>query len=280
MTHALTLLRRTAVVIATTLVVLGAEAWARPLQAQFTIDNLELHFRPDGSGAMIAVIPVRSSVDSTQQLQITLQDWDRDSIGGNQFAEFGKHPSSCSGKLEVFPLSLQLGARATEFVRVTYTGRALPDPGCWGAVMFERVRPPAPQRQGASVSINIITGVKVYVHATGARAEAEVISADVEAFWRKNVDAPNDSTFVRQAAIRVANTGNAHLRIRTTMEIRDQATQLVAVTRGPEAYVTPSAFRDVLIPITGIAPGRYVAVVLLDFGASEILAAQVEFEIP
>lgn len=280
MTHASSLLLRACVVIATTLATLGAEAWARPLQAQFTIDNLELHFRPDGSGAMTTVIPIRSSVDSVQQVQITLQDWDRDSIGGNKFAEYGSHPKSCTGKLEVFPRTLQLGPRATEFVRVTYTGRELPDPGCWGAVMLERVRPPEPQRQGASVSINLITGVKVYVHATGARAEAEVISADVETFWRKNPDAPSDSTFVRQAAVRVANVGSAHLRIRTTMEIRDQATQLVATTRGPEAYVTPSAFRDVLIPIAGLQPGRYVAVVLLDYGATEILAAQVEFEIP
>ena len=49
----------------------------------------------------------------------------------------------------------------------------------------------------------------------------------------------------------------------------------------PESYITPGAFRDVLVRVpTTLAAGRYVAIALLDYGGAEIKAAQVEFEIP
>lgn len=257
----------------------GIGAGARPVAAQFTIDELELHFTPDGSGALTGVIPLHSVIDSAQQVQVTIRDWERDSLGNNRFLEYGANPRSCQGKLEVFPLTLQLAPRATEYIRVTYTGRDLPDPGCWSVVLTERVRPPAQQVQGASVSLTVVTGVKVYVHATAATASGDVVSADVEAGWTR-ADAARDSVFVRQVALRFANTGTAHLRVRSTLEIRDETTQLVERIVGPEAYITPDAFRDILIRLPALRRGRYVGVVLLDYGAEEITAAQVEFEIP
>lgn len=254
-------------------------AVTRPVAAQFAIDELEMHFAPDGSGAMTKVIPIRSSSDSTQQVRVTVRDWLRDSLGGNAFLEYGSQTASCQGRLEVFPLTLQLGPQATEYVRVTYTGTAAADPGCWAVVLTETVRPPTAREQGAAVSISTVMGVKVYVHASGATAEGSVISADVEAFWEPRPTTA-DSVFVRDVAVRFANTGTAHLRVRSSVEIRNEATQIVARLDGPEAYITPEAFRDILIRLPTLARGRYVAVILLDYGAEEITAAQVEFEVP
>lgn len=251
----------------------------RPVAAQFAIDELEMHFVPDASGAMTKVIPIRSSSDSLQQVRITVRDWQRDSIGGNAFLEYGSHRATCEGRLEVFPLTFQLAPNATEFVRVTYTGTAAVDPGCWALVLTETVRPPSNREQGAAVSITTVMGVKVYVHASGARADGAVISADVEEYWQAR-PTTSDSVFVRDVAVRFANTGTAHLRVRSSLEIRNEATQIVARLEGPEAYITPEAFRDILIRLPDLARGRYVAVILLDYGAEEITAAQVEFEVP
>lgn len=257
-------------------VVLGV---ARPVSAQFAIDELEMHFVPVGSGAMTKVIPLRSSSDSTQQVRITVRDWQRDSLGGNAFLDFGSHRATCRGRLDVFPLTLQLGPQATEFVRVTYTGTTAADPGCWAVVLTETVRPPAAREQGAAVSISTVMGVKIYVHTPGAVAEGAVVSADVEAFWEPRPTTA-DSAFVRDVAVRFANTGSAHLRVRSSVEIRNETTQIVARLDGPEAYITPAAFRDILIRLPNLARGRYAAVILLDYGAEEITAAQVEFEVP
>ncbi len=279
MSHAFPIPSLARLLVLSVLALAGIGAGARPVAAQFTIDELELHFTPDGSGALTGVIPLHSVIDSTQQVQVTLRDWERDSLGNNRFLDYGSHSRSCQGKLDVFPLTLQLGPKATEYIRVTYTGRGLPDAGCWSVILAERVRPPATQVQGASVSLTVVTGVKVYVHATGAMASGDVVSADVEEGWER-ASAAGDSTFRRQVAIRFANTGSAHLRVRSTLEIRDETTQLVERIVGPEAYITPDAFRDILIRLPALRPGRFVGVVLLDYGAEEITAAQVEFEIP
>lgn len=265
------------------LAVAASGGWSRPLSAQFTIDELELHFAPDGSGTLTGVIPIHSSLDSLQQLRIVLNDWERDSTGANKFVELGTLPSSCRGRIEVFPATVQLAPRGTEFVRVTYTGRGLPDPGCWSAVSVERVRPPSELPQGPSVTLALVMAVKVYVHATGATASGDVISADVEDIWVRqpaNAAGVVDSVPARQVAVRFANSGSAHLRVKTTLEIRTQTTQLVERAEGPEAYITPGNFRDILIRLPSLRPGRYAAIVLLDYGAEEITAAQVEFEVP
>lgn len=276
--------RRSLRIFAMLAVTLGAlGGWSRALSAQFTIDELELHFTPDGSGSMTGVIPIHSSLDSLQQLRIVLNDWERDSTGANRFVEHGSLPSSCKGRIEVFPATVQLAPRATEFVRVTFTGRQLPDPGCWSAVSVERVRPPTELPEGPSVTLSLVIAVKVYVHATGASANGEVVSADVEDIWIRRppvgTGAP-DSVPGRQVAVRFANTGTSHLRVKTTLEVRTQTTELVQRIDGPEAYITPGNFRDILIQLPALQPGRYAAIVLLDYGAEEITAAQVEFEVP
>lgn len=251
---------------------------ARSVAAQYAIDELEIHLTPRAPGTWTRLIPLRSSSDSVQQVRVTVRDWMRDSAGSNMTLEYGAHAATCGDRLEVFPLSLQLPPRGVEYVRVTYTSPAEQDPGCWAIVLTETVRPPAQRSGGAGVTITTVLGVKVYVHNAVAKADGAVVSADVEEFFERRP--PGDSAFVRQLAVRFANTGTAHLKVATSVEIRDEATQLVAQIPGPEAYITPDAFRDILVRVPTLPKGRYVAVVLLDFGGDEITAAQIDFEVP
>lgn len=250
---------------------------ARPLAAQFAIDELEMHFTPQGV-ATTRLIPIRSASDSVQQIAITVADWYRDSLGGNRMVDFGSTPSSCADRLDVFPRSLQLAPGATEFVRVTLQPGPAVDPGCWSIVLAEAVRPPAPATQRAQVSITTVLGVKIYAHASESRPSGEIISADLEHYYR--LTSPRDSTLMRRLAVRFASTGTAHLRVKTSAEIRDESARVAATLPGPEAYITPDGFRDILFDLPELPAGRYVAVVSLDFGGPEILAAQVEFELP
>ena len=259
-------------------VVVGAGA----LQAQFTIENLELHVPSGTRGAFTQLIPLRSEIDEVQQVRVWLGDWSRDSLGGNQILEYGSTPRSCGGRISIFPSTLQLGPRATDYVRVTYDAPAAADSGCWAIVLSETVRSPRQieAERSTSITINTIVGVKVYVHAADAKAQAEVISADVEAFW-KPMDPPSrDSTLERQIAVRLANTGTAHLIVKSQVELRDESSAVIDRLKVDDAYITPDAWRDILVRLPRLPRGRYSAVVLLDYGADEISAAQVEFEIP
>lgn len=258
-------------------------AGARPVSAQFTIEQLEMHITAGGGQPTTQLIPIRSEIDSVQQVRLWLNDWMRDSLGSNLMVDYGTSPSSCGDRLSIFPLTLQLSARATEYIRVTYEPRGAADPGCWGIVLSETVRPPRPASEGRSTSVDITTvvGVKVYVHALNARADGMIVDTDVLGHWEHASRAPvPDSTFVRDAVVRFENTGTAHLRVKSSLEIRDESTRIVERVVGPEAYITPGAFRDIVIRLPALRTGRYVAVVLLDYGADEITAAQLDVEVP
>lgn len=260
-------------------VCLGLAVPSQSAWAQFSVTELEVHLRPNGRGPVTGVIPVESTLDTLQQLRLVMMDWKRDSAGSNIFEPLGTLPGSCAGRLELFPATVQLRPGTTEFVRVTYTGPGLPDPGCWAAVTFERVQPPSVLPDGPSITVSLLVAAKVYVHASDAVAAGEVVSADVENVWLPNPPS-RDSVQARQIALRFANTGTAHLRVKSTLEVRSQSTALLGQQEGQEAYIAPGGFRDIVIRIPDLPRGRYVAIVLLDYGAEEITAAQVDFEVP
>ncbi len=254
---------------------------ARPVFAQFTIEELEVHVTARPGTPVTRLIPVRSDIDSTQQVRVTVKDWMRDSTGSNMLLDYGTGARSCSGRLEAFPLTFQLGPRATEYIRVTYTPAAPVDAGCWSIVLSETVRPPQPTiTAGSVVTITTLMGVKVYAHAVDERVEGTIVSADVEEFWEKRPESPRDSVLARQFAARFENSGTAHLHVKTTVEIRDESAKIVSLLNGPDAYITPGAFRDILVRVPELPRGRYVAGMLFDFGGQEITAAQVELVLP
>jgi len=254
--------------------------------AQVAVDELELHMQlmRGRSEQLTQVIPVRNELDRVQQVRITIGDWQRDSLGRNEFVATGSLASSCRDRVKAFPMTFQIQPGGVEYVRVTY------DPpaelaGCWSVVMFETVQPPRPAtaQQGSFLTIEVRTGVKLYVHAANAVRAGEIAFADVVQAWVPNevpVGAKRDSTKVWQADLRFKSTGTEHLKLKTTVEIRDLNGLLLNKVTAPEAFITPSALRDLRVTIPTLAKGDYIALVMVDFGGDEITAAQVEFKVP
>lgn len=249
-------------------------------QAQIAVDELEVHLTI-GRDSLGRAVAVRNESDTVQQVRITVKDWYRDSLGTNVFVDLGTHAASCKERLQVFPLTLQIPPRATDFVRLNYTATGADDPGCWGIILIEPVRPPlAPTGAPATAQITILNGVKVYLHRREERANGEVTYADVESSMQAVPASPRDSVLVREVVVRFENTGTSHLIVNSVVEVRDESTQLVRRIEGPVGYITPDAFRDFIVRLPDLPRGRYAAIVLLDFGADEVQATQVDFEIP
>ncbi|HET8770185.1 MAG TPA: hypothetical protein VFM71_04300 [Gemmatimonadaceae bacterium] len=256
----------------------------RPLGAQVSVDELEVHMQLAPDRAPITrVIPVRNEEDVAQQVRISLGDWTRDSLGYNLFTEPGSQPSSCGDRVQVFPQTFQVAAGATEMVRVAYTPTPA-DSGCWSIVFIETVKPPPaqPDAQGSFLTIEIRTGVKLYVHRPGEIALGAVQDAWMDEVWRRVNSASGvpDSVRVREATVLFANTGTAHLRVRSTMEIRSLDNRVLHTIDGGEAPMTPGSTRQIRIPLPALAAGDYVAIVLLDYGGDEVTAAQLDIRIP
>ncbi len=253
--------------------------------AQVAVDELEMHFQlAPGRGPLTQVIPVRNEQDKVQQVRVVLNDWQRDTLGRNEFHPVGSTAGSCRDKVKVFPMTFQVAPGAVEYVRVTFDGGG-DLAGCWSIVLFESVQPPPPrnEQQGSFLSIEIRTGVKVYVHPAAPVRAGEIAFADVvEAWVPKEVPAgaKRDSVKVWQADVRFTSAGNEHLKLRTTIEIRDVDGLLLQKVSAPEALITPNAVRDQRITLPTLAKGDYVALVMVDFGGDEITAAQVEFKVP
>lgn len=280
--------RRLALLLVGSLVT-GVASMAAPhsLDAQVAVDELEVHMQLAPERAPITrVIPVRNEEDVAQQVRISLGDWTRDSLGYNVFTEAGSQASSCGERVQVFPQTFQVAAGATEMVRVAYTPTPA-DTGCWSIVFIETVKPPPaqPDAQGSFLTIEIRTGVKLYVHRPGEIAFGAVQDAWMDEVWRKVTPASGtrgtrDSVRVREATILFANTGTAHLRVRSTMEIRSLDNRVLHSIDGGEAPMTPGSTRQIRIPLPALAAGDYVAIVLLDYGGDEVTAAQLDVRIP
>jgi P pilus assembly chaperone PapD len=252
--------------------------------AQVSVDELEIHMRltPQRT-AITQTIPVRNDEARAQQVRVVLGDWVRDSLGNNMFLEAGAAESSCGARIKVFPATLQVAPGATELVRVSYEP-APADSGCWSIVFIETVTPPTPRPdgQGSFLTIEVRTGVKVYVHRADAVALGEVQDMAVATAWRPRAPGTGsrDTTLVREAAVRFLNAGTAHVRVRTSLEIRSAAGELLHTVEGPEAPMTPGATRIVRIAMPHLVPGDYIAIMLLDYAGDEIAAAQAEFKVP
>jgi P pilus assembly chaperone PapD len=257
---------------------------AAPAAAQVAVEDLEVHLqlRRD-TAALVQVIPVKNEEQKAQQVRITVGDWVRDSLGNNQFLPAKSTAASCGDRLRVFPTTFQVAPGATELVRVAYQPTPA-DAGCWSIVFIETVAPPAPRPdgQGSFLTLEIRTGVKIYVHRANAHRDGAIESGDVGLHWRIEDPASGrrDSIQVREATVLFANTGTAHLRVQGTLEVRDATGKLLHTVAGHPLPMTPGSARYVGLRVPDLPKGDYIALMLLDYGGDEIAAAQLDFRVP
>lgn len=254
------------------------------LPAQVAVDELEVHIQlaRGATAPHLRSFPIRNDDTTAHQVRIVVGDWHRDTLGQNQFPEATGQSLRCGARLQVFPTTLRLAPKTTELVRVSYEA-APADTGCWAIAYVETVRPPAarPDAQGSFLTIEVRTGVKIYVHREGAVALGEVRDIQVRRAPPQPRGAqPPDTTTRYETAVWFQSTGTAHLRVKNTLEIRSATGALLHTVAGQEAYMTPDALRVVRLLMPALDPGEYVAVVLLDYGGDEIAAAQLDFRIP
>jgi P pilus assembly chaperone PapD len=257
---------------------------SRTAGAQVAVDELEVHINLSRTTTSHQrTIPVRNDDSTAHQVRIVVGDWTRDTLGMNVFPEATGTSRSCGTRLQVFPATLQIAARSTEYVRVSYEA-APADTGCWAIAYVETVKPPPPRPdgQGSFLTIEVRTGVKIYVHRPDPVSLGEVRDIRIEAVRRPPARgaASRDSSTVHETAVWFQNTGTAHLRVKNSLEIRSSTGTLLHTIPGPEAYMTPGSLRVIRVAMPALQAGDYVAILLLDYGGDEIAAAQSEFRIP
>ena len=240
-------------------------AVSQPVSAQLLVDPLEVTMITAGASRVSASFSLSNSSDNPVQATITRQDWDRVENGDNRFLPAGASGNSCGAMLTVSPLSIRIEPRSSRIIRLGVQNAATLTKECWDIFFVEEI----PQRasvRGNSLQYIFRTGVKVYVAPPRLTRDGAVEDMAVEAAKK-------------QISIRFHNTGGMHLLAKGRLEFRRLDNSLAREVPIAEFATLPGATRKVMVDVpSGLAPGDYVVLALIDFGGSELVAGQIEFQ--
>jgi len=263
-------------------------AFSQPASAQLLVDPLEVTMLTSGAGRVSASFSLANTTDKPVQATISRQDWDRIENGDNRFLPAGTSGTSCGAILSVSPLSIRIEPHSSRIIRLALQNAAAVTKECWDIFFVEEV----PQRtaiRGNSLQYIFRTGVKVYVAPPGLGRDGAVEGMTVEdvavtatassTSTAKNAAAMSAAT-KKQVAIRFHNTGAMHLLAKGRLEFRRLDNSLAAEAQIPEFPTLPGATRKVMVDLpSGLAPGDYVVLALIDFGGAELVAGQIDFQV-
>lgn len=267
------------------LAVCASAGLAVPVRAQVSVDRVDLTLAPGAVDRRTAAFNVMNESPAPMNASVYLADWDRTERGDNRFFDRGTLPRSCGQRLRVFPAVLQLAPGATQSVRITAEGVDTLRAECW-AVVFVEARAPRTDSTDRQLSYILRLGVKVYVTPPGLARDGTVedmqlVAPAAAALADPARSAPADPARTAASRLEIAfrNAGGIHLATTGSVEFRTPDNALAAKTNIAEFPTLPGARRIVSLPLPRLAPGRYVALALLDYGGAEIAAGQLEIEV-
>jgi len=260
---------------------------SQPLSAQLLVDPLEVTLLTAGSNRVSASFSLANTSNNPVQATITRQDWDREDNGDNRFLPAGTSGRSCGAMLTVSPLSIRIDPHSSRIIRLGVQNAATLSKECWDIFFVEEVRQRASVR-GNSLQYIFRTGVKVYVAPPGLKRDGAVEDMAVQ---EVAVPSAASSTGVaktaaatpvatkKQISIRFHNTGGVHLLAKGRLEFRRLDNSVAAQVPIAEFPTLPGAIRKVNVDVpSGLVPGDYVVLALIDFGGAELVAGQIDFQ--
>jgi P pilus assembly chaperone PapD len=249
----------------------------RSSAAQLEVDQLEIVLRAEASGAS-GSLSVRNVGAQATTARLLIKDWDRAVDGGNRWHDAGTVTGSCHPQIEVFPTTLRLEPNQVQSIRVTYSGGPR-QTLCWSAVVVEEAPQPASNSgRGAQLTVVLEHAIKVYVEPADARAGLELVDVDVARHTPVGNESRADTLAYDVTAI-VTNPGRAQARVKASIEYRTLSDSMVARTAIGEFPVLPGARRSVRSRVPVLPPGRYVVLVVFDYGGAELVAGRLDLDL-
>ena len=235
---------------------------APPVQAQFSVSPVIVQV-PAIQNDPVRV-EVRNEGENSLQFRVYSLDFDMSAGGEHTYWESGSRTESCGQRLRIAPDAFTVPAGQTSTIDVSLAPGPT-DRTCWSMIMVE-----TSGSSKGSILVNQRIGVKLYGLSEGWDVSGEVVNGSVTS------DASQlDVRFT------VRNEGAWPLRRNGVVEIRDVQGTLVA--SGPiEAFsVLPERERAVQVAVrdADLAPGRYLAVPILDFGTDYLSGTQIDFRV-
>jgi Pili and flagellar-assembly chaperone, PapD N-terminal domain len=260
---------------------------SQPASAQLLVDPLEVTMVTAATTRVSASFSLSNTSNEVVQASITRSDWDRVENGDNRFLPAGSSGTSCGSMLTVSPLSIRVEPHTSRIVRLAAQTDVAVTKECWDIFFVEEV-PRRASAKGNSLQYIFRTGVKVYVAPPGLSRDGAVENMAVEDV--PVTPATSSTTPVttvarapvatkRQISVRFHNTGGMHLVAKGRLEFRRLDNSLAMQVPITEFPTLPGATRKVMVDVpSGLAPGDYVVLALIDFGGAELVAGQIDFQ--
>jgi hypothetical protein len=260
---------------------------SQPASAQLLVDPLEVTMVTAATTRVSASFSLSNTSNEVVQASITRSDWDRAENGDNRFLPAGSSGTSCGPMLTVSPLSVRVEPHTSRIVRLGVQPGAAVAKECWDIFFVEEV-PRRASTKGNSLQYIFRTGVKVYVAPAGLTRDGAVEGMAVEdvavapatsSSTAATIPASVPKATKRQISVLFHNTGGMHLLSKGRLEFRRLDNTLAAQVPVLEFPTLPGATRKVMVDLpSGLAPGDYVVLALIDFGGAELVAGQIDYQ--
>jgi P pilus assembly chaperone PapD len=254
-------------------------AVSQSASAQLLVDPLEVTLITASQTRVAGAFTVSNTTDEPVQATITRQDWDRVENGDNRFLPSGTSGNSCGALLTASPLSIRVEPHTSRTIRLATENASTLTRECWDIFFVEEI-PRRSTTSGNSLQYIFRTGVKVYVAPPNLTRDGAVENMAVEEVPQTtNVAANAPAATKRQIAISFHNTGAMNLLAKGRLEFRRLDNSLAMEVPVPEFATLPGATRKLSLDVpSGLAPGDYVVLALIDFGGAELVAGQIDYQ--
>jgi hypothetical protein len=220
---------------------------------------------------------VRNRGDEAISLKVYAGDFCIAPDGQESFFAAGKVERSCAKWIEVSPEEFELTAGQSLAIRFKLAMPSESTGSYWGMVFVEQTNKPSIKtaRQGQQ-QFNILSfqriGIRIFADTPQSRPSSGKVS-QVNVSW----DMQSESFKV---GLKFENDGEVLLKCKGEIEIKDAKGETVKNVELEEFNCYPKSARISAGSITAsLAPGKYTALAVIDYGAESLVAGESAFEV-
>jgi hypothetical protein len=253
-------------------------AWSLVAGANFSVNVAPADLELAPGETYTGYVTATNSGEEEVRLRAYLGDW-RTTPDGMEYFAPGEFPRGAATWMKLSPSQLALPPGGSERI---YYEIAVPEDatlaGSYWAMIFvedasaQPLAPPEGEEQPQMAIRTLLRyGVQVFVTIPGTEIRGAVFTGTGLA--------PVEGGFDLSATIE--NRGNIHLRPTTWLELRSAAGDTVYSAEHMRLTVLPGCTREYKFELRHLTlpPGKYYALVIADYGAPTLVAAQAELEV-
>lgn len=258
---------------------LGVALRRRSLAAQISVDPMSIAVHDTGAVSLRVYNPDKQAT----QVTVSVGDWDRARSGATRWHPFGSQPSSCGPALQVSTEAVTVEPGATALVRVAVTDPARIQAGCWAVVHLDMDLLPDPKAVGRTqIRYQVRMAIKVVAFAQDAVERLAIdrfVAAAVPDTARRRLVSVDTAAMAPGFVVALKNTGRQQVEPVARVELRRASGGDLVTPPLPVAVVPmlPGAVLERSVALPTLAPGAYVAVLIVDWGGADVVASRAAF---